>query len=287
MSDLTVHAYAKINLTLEILRRLPSGYHEIKSVMQQTELCDDITIRDAPAGITIESADANVPFNEHNTVWQVAALLKARFGVDRGVKFRMVKRIPIGGGMGGGSADAAAVLLGLNRFWQLGLSLDDMLVLGADIGMDVPFCVLGGTALATGRGEIVQPLPPLPKVHVVIVNPGIPVSTPRAYESLDLERLAFADKSAQIIDAIACDDRVAVIAGLHNDFESVILDQYPVIGEIKRRLLDAGMPGALLSGSGASVFGIAETETQARAAVDALKYDYPFVIATQTRANEL
>lgn len=284
MSELTVYAYAKINLTLEILRRLPSGYHEIKSVMQQTELCDDINIRDAPAGITIESADANVPFNEHNTVWKVAALLKERFGVNRGVKFRMVKRVPIGGGMGGGSADAAAALLGLNQFWQLGLSLDEMLVLGAEIGMDVPFCVLGGTALATGHGEFVQPLPPLSQFHVVIVNPGIPVSTPKAYESLDMERLTFADKSAQVIAAIARDDREAVIANLYNDFESVIFDQYPIIGEIKQRLLDAGMSGALLSGSGASVFGIAQTEVQARAAVDALKYDYPFVLTTQTKA---
>jgi len=287
MSILTVHAYAKINLTLEILRRLPSGYHEVKSVMQQTTLCDDITIRDTHAGITIESANANVPFNEHNTVWQVAALLKARFGIDRGVKFRLTKRIPIGGGMGGGSADAAAALRGLNRLWHLGLSPDEMLALGAEIGMDVPFCVLGGTALTTGRGEFVYPLPPLPPLHIVLVNPGLPVSTAKAYASLDAHPFTFTDKSAQMIDAIDRGDRAAVIAGLHNDFERIIFDQYPVIGEIKRRLLAAGLPGALLSGSGASVFGLATTAAQAHAAVEALKNDYPFVVATQTKSPAL
>lgn len=284
MSELTVHAYAKINLTLEILRRLPSGYHEVKSVMQQTALHDTITLRDAHAGITIESANANVPFNEHNTVWKAAALLKQHLGINRGVKFRLTKRIPIGGGMGGGSADGAAALLGLNRLWQLGLSQSEILALGAEIGMDVPFCILGGTALATGRGDVVQRLPSLPTFHIVIVNPGLPISTSQAYAGLDLELFTFADKSAQMLDAIARGDRDAIIANLHNDFERVIFDQYPAIGEIKRRLLDAGLPGALLSGSGASVFGIAETEAQARAAVEALKYDYPFIVATQTKS---
>ena len=257
MSDLTVHAYAKINLTLEIIQRLPSGYHEIKSVMQQTALCDTISINEAHAGITIACANHVVPRNARNSIWKAAALLKERCAVDRGVKFKLVKRIPIGGGMGGGSADAAATLVGLNKFWQLGLSQADLLEISQEIGMDVAFCILGHTALATGRGEIVDAVPSPPKLHLVIVNPGVFVSTRTAYEGLDVDKFTFSDKSAQMIDAIQRQDFDGIVASLHNDFESTVLDEYPVIGTAKRDLVEAGAEAALLSGSGASVFGIA------------------------------
>ncbi len=286
MTELTVKAYAKINLTLEILRRLPSGYHEIKSVMQQTGLCDDITITEAHAGITIESASSNVPRNARNSVWKAAALLKERSGADYGVKFKLVKRIPVGGGMGGGSADAAATLVGLNQFWQLGLSQTELFEISQEIGMDVAFCIVGGTALATGRGEIVQPLPPPPKLPLVIVNPGVFVSTRTAYEGLKADELTFTDKSAQMIDAIRRRDFDGIVASLHNDFESTVLDEYPVIGAARRDLVEAGAEAALLSGSGASVFGIARSATQARAIAEALKPRYPFVYATHTVGKE-
>jgi 4-diphosphocytidyl-2-C-methyl-D-erythritol kinase len=282
MTELTVKAYAKINLTLEIIRRLPSGYHEIKSVMQQTALCDTITIGDAQAGIVIQSASSNVPRNARNSIWKAALLLKERCNVDRGVKFRLVKRVPVGGGMGGGSADAAATLVGLNKFWQLGLSQAELLTISQEIGMDVAFCILGGTALATGRGEIVQPLPSPSKLHLVIVNPGIFVSTRTAYEGLDVDNLTFSDKSAQMIDAIQRQDFDGIVASLHNDFENTVLDEYPVIGAAKRDLVEAGAEAALLSGSGASVFGIARSAAQARAIAEALKPHYPFVHATHS-----
>jgi len=282
MTELTIKAYAKINLTLEILRRLPSGYHEIKSVMQQTALCDDITISEAHAGITIESTNSNIPRNARNSIWKAAALLKERCGVDHGVKFKLVKRIPIGGGMGGGSADAAATLLGLNKFWHLGLSQAELLEIGQEIGMDVAFCILGGTALATGRGEVIAPLPLLPKQHIVIVNPGIFVSTRKAYEGLDVDKLSFADKSAQMIDAIQHQDFESIVASLYNDFEKNILYQYPAISVVKIHLAAAGVAKALLSGSGASVFGVVKTAAQARAIADALKPRFPFVCATHT-----
>jgi 4-diphosphocytidyl-2-C-methyl-D-erythritol kinase len=287
MAELTVKAYAKINLTLEIIRRLPSGYHEIKSVMQQTALCDTITINEAHAGITITCANRIVPLNARNSIWKAAELLKERCAVDRGVKFRLIKRIPIGGGMGGGSADAAATLVGLNKFWGLGLSQAELLEMSQEIGMDVAFCVLGHTALATGRGEIVHAVPSPPKLHLVIVNPGIFVSTRTAYESLDVERLTLrdasrTDKSAQMIDAIQRQDFDGIIASLHNDFESVILDEYPVVGAAIRDLVEVGAEAALLSGSGASVFGIARSAAQARAIAEALKPRYPFVCATHT-----
>ena len=282
MTELTVKAYAKINLTLEILRRLPSGYHEIKSVMQQTGLCDTITINEAHAGIIIACANRVVPRNARNSIWKAAALLKEKCAVDRGVKFRLVKRIPIGGGMGGGSADAAATLVGLNTFWQLGLSQAELLEISQEIGMDVAFCILGRTALATGRGEIVHAVPSPPKLHLVIVNPGIFVSTRTAYESLDVENLEFNDKSAQMIDAIQHQDFDGIVASLYNDFESTVLDEYPVIGTAKRDLVEAGAEAALLSGSGASVFGIARNAAHARAIAEALKPRYPFVCATHT-----
>lgn len=282
MTELTVKAYAKINLTLEIIQPLPSGYHEIKSVMQQTGLCDTIIINEANAGIIINCANRIVPRNARNSIWKAAELLKERCPVDRGVKFRLVKRIPIGGGMGGGSADAAATLVGLNKFWQLGLSQAELLEISQEIGMDVAFCILGRTALATGRGEIVQPLTSPPKLHLVIVNPGVFVSTRTAYESLDAEHLTFNDKSTQMIDAIQRQDFDGIVASLHNDFESTVLDEYPIIGAAKRDLVEAGAEAALLSGSGASVFGIARNAAQARAIAEALKPRYPFVCATHT-----
>lgn len=283
MIELSIKAYAKINLTLEIVRRLPSGYHEIKSVMQQTALCDDITISDAHAGITIQSQSSNVPCNARNSIWKATALLKERGGVDHGVKFKLVKRIPVGGGMGGGSADAAATLIGLNKFWQLGLSQTELLEIGQEIGMDVAFCILGGTALATGRGEIVESLPTPPELHLVIVNPGVFVSTRTAYEGLNVDQLTFADKSTQMIDAIQRQDFAGIVASLHNDFESTVLNEYPVIDTVKRSLIEAGAEAALLSGSGASVFGIARTEAQAKAIAEALKPHFPFVCATHTQ----
>ncbi len=288
MTELNIRAYAKINLTLEIIRRLPSGYHEIKSVMQQTALCDDITIGEAQAGITIESTSSNVPRNARNSIWKAAALLKERCVVDRGVKFKLVKRIPIGGGMGGGSADAAAALVGLNKFWQLGLSQAELLEISQEIGMDVAFCILGGTALATGRGEIIQPLPASPELHLVIINPGVFVSTRTAYEGLNVDKLTLreasrADKSAQMIDAIRQQDVAGIVASLHNDFEGTVFDEYPVIGAAKHSLLEAGAEAALLSGSGASVFGIAGNEAQAHAIAEALTPHFPFVCATHTQ----
>ena len=247
-------------------------------------LCDDIVIRDAPAGITIESADPNVPCNQHNTVWKAAELLKERFNVDRGVKFWMVKRIPIGGGMGGGSADGAAALLGLNRFWQLGLSLDETARTGrrdrdGRAVLHPRRHGAGDRARRTREASAVAAA--VPRRHRQSRHPRLDA------EGLRKPRPGVDSRSPTRARSSSTpsrrDDRDAIIASLHNDFESAILDQYPVIGEIKQRLLDAGMSGALLSGSGASVFGIAQTEAQALAAVEALKYDYPFVVATQTR----
>ncbi len=286
MTELTIEAYAKINLTLEILRRLPSGYHEIKSVMQQTMLHDTIIITEAPAGIILTSENTTIPLNARNSIWKAAALIKERCKIDRGVKFRLIKRIPVGGGMGGGSADAAATLVGLNKFWQLGLSQAELLEIGQEIGMDVAFCVLGGTALATGRGEIVEPLPSPPRLPLIIVNPGIFVSTRAAYENLKVDALTFTDKSAQVITAIKQRDFDGIIAGLHNDFEYTVLNEYPIIGAAKRDLLEAGAEAALLSGSGASVFGIARSATQARTIAETLKSRYPFVVATHTISKE-
>ena len=282
MTELTVKAYAKINLTLEIIQRLPSGYHEIKSVMQQTALCDTIAINEAHAGISITCANRTVPLNARNSIWKAAALLKERCAVDRGVKFNLVKRIPIGGGMGGGSANAAATLMGLNKFWQLGLSQAELFEISQEIGMDVAFCILGKTALATGRGEIVEPLPSSPKLPLIIVNPGVFVSTRTAYEGLKVDELTFVDKSAQMIAAIERRDFDGVVVSLHNDFESTVLDEYPVIGAVKRDLVEAGAEAALLSGSGASVFGIARSAAQAHAIAETLKPRYPFVVATHT-----
>jgi 4-diphosphocytidyl-2-C-methyl-D-erythritol kinase len=283
MSELTVDACAKINLTLEVVRRLPDGYHEIRTVFQQVNLCDELALADSASdGITISCDDTGLDAGPSNLVWRAADLMQKRFCPRRGVRVHVHKRIPIGGGLGGGSADAAATLVGLNRLWSLGLSRQDLMDLALQLGMDVPFCVLGGTALGAGRGEILEPLPALPALDVVIAHAGVESSTAEAYAALRPEHMGGGRATAAMAQAIKDGDISAVAAGLYDVFEKDICRRLPQVGRIKRIMLESGAWNAALTGSGACVFALAHSAAKARAIAAAVQSETPHVYVTRT-----
>jgi 4-diphosphocytidyl-2-C-methyl-D-erythritol kinase len=283
MSEITINARAKINLTLEVVRRLATGYHELRTVFQQIDLCDELTLADA-AGDTIDLTcdDPGLVLGPANLVWRAADLVRHRYGPQRGLRLHLHKCIPVGGGMGGGSADAAATLVGLNKLWRLGLTQGELLHLAAELGMDVPFCVLGGTAIGTGRGERVEALPALPSTAVVIAHPGACVSTAEAYASLRPEHMGGGAKTVAMVAAITRQDMAAVAAGLYNVFELNIMERLPDIGRIKALMLGSGAWNAILTGSGACVFALAGSAREAERIAAAVRSHFPHVFVTQT-----
>lgn len=284
MSTLLVPAYAKINLTLEVLRRLPSGYHELASVMQEVSLQDEVYLElSMDREIHLICNDKSVPISERNLAWQAAERLRHFCAKPSGAKITLFKRIPVGGGMGGGSADAAAVLRGLNQLWELNLDTQALQTLAQDIGMDVPFCIQGGTALATGRGEIVIPLPPAPRLDLVIAHPGIGVSTAEAYQSLNLNRTVKLVEAKRMRDALTSGNARVISQCLYNDFELPISRRVPAITRLKQIMLEHGALGTLMCGSGSGVFGIAESPEQAQRIAAVLSSVVPFVAVGQTQ----
>jgi len=265
MKEKRFRAAAKINLCLHVLGRRMDGYHELAMAMQQVSLFDIVDIRiGGQPGIRVRCAGVSLPPTEENIAAKAARLLLREAQIETGVDIKISKRIPVAAGLGGGSSDAATVLMGLNELLDLDLAAERLRELGGQLGSDVPFFILQCPAWATGTGTVLQELPDLPKVSYVLVNPGVAVSTGEVYQSLRLTKggdLASIPRfSARTPDELR--------QGLHNDLEGVVLPRCPVISEIKERLLAAGAMGALMSGSGATVFGVFEdTQKAAEAAV--------------------
>lgn len=262
--SLRLSAPAKVNFRLDVLRRRPDGYHELRMLMQRIDLCDEleISLRDTP-GITVICDGADLPVDEGNIVWRAAAAMLSRSPELVGVSIRLTKQIPIAAGLGGGSSDAAATLTGLNSL--LGLNLDEaaLMEIGLELGADVPFFIFGKPAIATGIGEKLIPLEVLTPLWLVLVNPGIHVSTAWVYQNLGLTTDKVADKIPVLYKS--ADDICAVLA---NDLEEVTQKKFPVIREIKEQLMTAGARGALMSGSGPTVFALFNDEASARVAAD-------------------
>lgn len=262
----TLLAPAKINLCLHVLRRRPDGYHDVAMLMQRLSLYDRVvlTLSETP-GVRVDCPGVALPPGGENIAARAAASLLAATGSMAGVEILIDKQIPVAAGLGGGSSDAAAVLLGLNDLLGAGLERSALMALGARLGADVPFFVFGQTAWATGIGERLEAVPVLPPVWYVLVNPGIAVSTAWVYQNLELTSPGRADRLPEF-PATA-----RGLAGLlHNDLERVTVARHPVITEIKQRLVAAGALGALMSGSGPTVFGLFEDESSARVACAAL-----------------
>jgi 4-diphosphocytidyl-2-C-methyl-D-erythritol kinase len=261
---LRLSASAKVNLALEVLGKRGDGYHEIATVLQTVDLSDRMVLEDAPHSLVFATDSPGVPSDADNLVARAAALLRHTAGIDRGARLRLEKRIPVAAGLGGGSTDAAATLLGLNRLWRLRWSLERLAEVAGALGMDVPFFLRGGRALATGRGERVRRLGEGGGYALVLVNPNLPLSTREVY-GLVTERV-FSDgaRTRAMIQALARRNAAVVAASLYNGLERVVEPAYPVIGQMKAALVSAGALGAVMSGSGPTVFGVARSFDHAR-----------------------
>ena len=259
---LLVKAPAKINLSLDVLHKRPDGYHEVEMIMTTIDLADriELALLDSDV-IKIISLNRFVPDDQRNLAYQAAIILKEKFNVKKGVEIKIEKNIPVAAGLAGGSSDAAAVLRGLNKLWDLGLTLDELAVIGAEIGSDVSFCVYGGTALATGRGEIIKELPAPPVCWVILAKPFIGVSTADIYKRLDVETIEHPN-TEKMIESISSKDYDLMCENVGNVLENVTLSLYPEVAQIKEQICKFGADAVLMSGSGPTVFGLIQHDSR-------------------------
>jgi 4-diphosphocytidyl-2-C-methyl-D-erythritol kinase len=283
-AELVLSAPAKINLLLKVLCRRPDGYHELESVMQKLTLADELSLCRLDEGILLECSDPTLPVGEGNLVWRAARLFLDFAAIHGGVSIRLDKRIPVAAGLGGGSSDAAAVLVAMNRLFDTGLSEEQLAGLGLKLGADVPFFVRSASAaLARGIGELLSPVVGLTSGYLLLVNPGFAVSTRWVYENLALTSegnpYILAPESGALTRGNSglelLDFHVAPSPCFVNDLETVTIRRHPVIGEIKQALLDFGARIALMSGSGPTVFGYFLSESEAQAACRYFQGIYP------------
>jgi len=284
IKHLGLKAYGKINLGLDVLRKREDGYHEVRMIMQTVGIFDRIDLSRKPSpGIQVETNLHYLPTNENNLVYKAAKLLMEEFGIRDGVSIRLNKFIPVAAGMAGGSSDAAAVLFGVNKMFQLGLTTQELMERGVKIGADVPYCVMRGTALSEGIGEILTPLPPMPQCQVLIAKPSVNVSTRFVYEHLhanDLRPEQHPDIDA-IIDGIRKKDVYRIANHLGNVLETVTVKEYPVIQTLKCQMLEYGAIGSLMSGSGPTVFGLFTNPKAAQYAYEEFRYGAESRLAKQ------
>lgn len=266
-------AKAKVNLTLDILGKRPDGYHEVSMIMQSIDLADIVTLEEAD-DITVETDIAELADDRTNIAYRAAELLQTVHAPNRGAHIRIKKNIPLAAGLAGGSTDAGAVLLGLNDLWGLGLSTEELTALGAQLGSDVPFCMIGGTMLATGRGEILKAVPALDAMPLVLVKPPVGVSTAAVYGGYRADRVRVHPTAEAMTAAIESKDKQRIFDAMGNVLETVTIELHPEIAEIKRSLLAAGAEHAMMSGSGPTVFAFAPTEDDAKTIADKIKQQY-------------
>ena len=271
-NDISLKALAKINLGLDVVRRREDGYHEVRMIMQTIQLYDRLDIkRTQEPGIQIQTNLSFLPVNENNLIYKAAKLLMDEFSITDGVSVKLDKRIPVAAGMAGGSTDAAAMLIGVNRLFSLGLTKRELMERGVQIGADVPYCIMRGTALAEGIGEALSPLPPMVKCPVLIAKPSISVSTKFVYQNLKLDDTTIHPDIDRLIDDIKAKNLHDIAAHMGNVLETVTIPNYPVIDEIKKHMLSNGAVGAMMSGSGPTVFGLFDDEDTAKKAYKAMR----------------
>ncbi|MFC4403569.1 4-(cytidine 5'-diphospho)-2-C-methyl-D-erythritol kinase [Gracilibacillus xinjiangensis] len=256
-------APAKINLTLDVLYKRPDQYHEVEMVMTTVDLADRIELFLSESDqIKVESDSRYIPNDERNLAYRAAKILKEKFQIRKGVIIKIDKQIPVAAGLAGGSSDAAATLRGLNRLWQLNLTMDELAAIGSEIGSDVSFCVYNSTAIAKGRGEKIIELPAPPQCWVVLAKPTQGVSTQSVYQSLKLDQLEHPDTEG-MVHAIKAANYKGICSRLKNVLETVTLPKHPEVQQIKSQMLRSGADAVLMSGSGPTVFGLVKHESRA------------------------
>lgn len=268
MNSITVKAYAKINLGLDVLRKRTDGYHDVCMIMQSLDLNDIISIHiKDEKGITIRTNLSYLPSNQDNLVYKAAELFLQNIGVEDGLAISLEKNIPVAAGLAGGSSDAAATLIGLNKLYQTGMSVQQLQELGVKLGADVPYCLMLGTALSEGIGEVLTPLPPMPSCSILLVKPDISVSTKYVYENLRLNEFSIHPDIKAMTSALANKDLYTLTKTMDNILQSVTVKEYPIIADIKDKMKELGAMTSLMSGSGPTVFGIYQNRDNAKKAL--------------------
>lgn len=268
---ITLNAYAKINLSLDVVGRLANGYHEVRMIMQTVGIHDTLTFEKTEGEIVLSSDAGELPLGEDNLIYKAARLVKETYGISGGVKVHLEKRIPVAAGMAGGSTDAAATLKAMNLLYDLGLSEEDLCGLGVKLGADVPYCIMGGTALSEGIGEMLTKLAPMPECVLLVAKPDINVSTKEVYQALDSQSVPWHPDVDGMRQAIEEGRLEGIYSRLGNVLETVTVAKHPIVSEIKQEMLGNGALGSLMSGSGPSVFGIFDDEEKARAASECIE----------------
>ncbi len=282
MKEVRIESPAKVNLFLEVLEKREDGYHNVETILETVDLFDDIILKETKEGIEIESDFPSLPLGRENLAYQAASLLKERLKIKRGVQITLDKRIPLASGLGGGSSNGASVLLGLNRLWDLNLSYEEVFDLAREMGADVPFFLRKGRALGRGRGDELQPLPQSPTLYFVLVSLGFEVSAKWAYENLKGDLTKERRSIRMILSALKSSNTEKIGNSLYNRLEEAVIPRHPQIARIKERLLELGAKGALMSGSGPSVFGIAEDDKRAEEIYGKIKKDFEKVFLLES-----
>lgn len=273
MNEYQLKAYAKINLGLDVVKRLPNGYHQVKMIMQSVDLYDILTLEKTESGIHVTTDCPLLPTDQGNLVYRAAKLMLESFRIRSGVRIHIEKKIPIAAGMAGGSTDAAAAMKGISHLFGLNVPLSHLMEQGVSIGADVPYCIMGGTALAEGIGEKLTPLPPMPACHILIVKPPVSVSTKYVYEHLDAKRIIRHPDIDGMTAAIRTGELEGILERMENVLETVTIPAYPVIESIKSTMRRLGAANCLMSGSGPTVFGIFKDRESAESAYEIMKKD--------------
>lgn len=271
MTEYQCKAYAKINLSLDVTGRLDNGYHLVKMIMQTVGIYDELTFTKTSGEISITSDCGELPLDQNNLIYKAILLMKERYHIQESVKVHLQKNIPIAAGMAGGSTDAAATLKAMNVLFDLEADEKTLCEIGVKIGADVPYCIMGGTALSEGIGEILTKLPKAPECILLVAKPDINVSTKYVYEQLDSKEAYPHPDVDGMVEAIQCGDLTGITTRLGNVLENVTVEVHPIINTIKNVMLSEGALGSLMSGSGPTVFGIFASEEQAKKAYDVIK----------------
>lgn len=260
MDEITLEAFGKINLSLDVLHKRPDGYHELDTIMQQIDLKDTITLRELEKGIKIECNHEGVPLDNGNLVYKAWEKIIEKTGINKGVHIIIDKKIPVASGLAGGSANGAAVLKGLNTLWNLNLSDEELKDVGLEIGADVPFCIMGGTAHAKGIGEKLTKLRSFSNKRVLLANVGIPISTAHVYKNLNLKDIHSRIDMDKMVKYIEDDNLPKLAENMTNVMERVVINEHPIIDGIKKDMIRYGALGSIMSGSGPTVFGLFDDE---------------------------
>lgn len=275
-------AYGKINISLDVIGKREDGYHLLRMIMQNIDIYDELNFEKCSEGIHIKSNKHFLPVDSNNLVYKAAELFKNTYGISDGVNIDIVKNIPVAAGMAGGSADAAATLKAMRELYKNDISDDELMELGLKIGADVPYCILGGTALCEGIGEIITPLKSFNNHILVVVKPNFGVSTKEVYKALDINKIFKHPNTESLILAMENNDIEFVSNNMKNLLENVTIRKYPVLKQIKEEMIKSGALGSMMSGSGPTIFGFFDDMLKAQRCFEKLRIKYRECFITRT-----